>query len=108
MGGLDPFQTQGEDPLDAVVNVRLRAAETPRLCEEAEMTGLGVSGPMRSRAFSRPARTDQVMIRELRHLGRLIKRVHTTSGCAYSQETSVALAALKAVVARLNDDRQKG
>lgn len=105
-----PFQTQGDDPLDAKVDVRLTTAEKTRLREEADLAGLGVSGLMRRRAFGRPivAHADQVMIRELRRLGGLLKHVHTTSGGAYSQETAAALRALKAAIERLSDDRQKG
>ena len=105
-----PFHTQGDERLDAKVDVRLTAAEKDQLREEAEMAGLGVSGLMRRRAFGRPvvARADQVMIRELRRLGGLLKHVHTTSRGAYSRETAAALAALKTAIERLSDDRQKG
>jgi len=36
-----PFETQGPEPLDAVINVRLTAAEKARLKEDADLAGSG-------------------------------------------------------------------
>lgn len=52
-----------------------------------------MSALVRARYFGRPvvAHADQVMIKELRRLGGLLKKVHTDSDGAYAAETSAAL-----------------
>jgi hypothetical protein len=87
------FQKIGDDELDAVVNVRLTSEEKERLRDDADMAALSMSALVRSRYFGRPvvAHADQVMIKELRRLGGLLKKVHTDSDGAYAAETSAAL-----------------
>ncbi|HOE40052.1 MAG TPA: MobB mobilization protein [Rhodoferax sp.] len=87
------FQKIGDDELDAVVNVRLTSEEKERLRDDADMAALSMSALVRARYFGRPvvAHADQVMIKELRRLGGLLKKVHTDSDGAYSAETSAAL-----------------
>ncbi len=87
------FQKIGDDELDAVVNVRLTSEEKERLRDDADMAALSMSALVRARYFGRPvvAHADQVMIKELRRLGGLLKKVHTDSDGAYAAETSAAL-----------------
>lgn len=87
------FQKIGDDELDAVVNVRLTSEEKERLRDDADMAALSMSALIRARYFGRPvvAHADQVMIKELRRLGGLLKKVHTDSDGAYAAETSAAL-----------------
>lgn len=87
------FEKIGEDGLDAKLGIRLLPEEKLRIAEEAELAGMSMSALVRARYFGRPiiANTDQVMIRELRRLGGLLKKVHVDSDGAYSAETSAAL-----------------
>lgn len=102
-----PFEVRGAESLDAVVNVRLTAAEKARLKEDADLAGLSVSELVRRRYFGRPviAHADVVTIKELRRLGGLLKLVHTESGGAYSAETAAALAALRNRIEAMSNDR---
>ena len=88
-----PFQKIGDDGLDAVVNVRLTTEEKERLRDDADMAAMSMSALIRARYFGRPvvAHADQVMIKELRRLGGLLKHIHNETGGAYSAETSAAL-----------------
>jgi hypothetical protein len=102
-----PFETQGPEPLDAVINVRLTAAEKARLKEDADLAGVSMSELVRRRYFGRPivANSDAVMIKELRRIGGLVKHIHNESAGIYSKETSGVLVALKAYIERLSHDR---
>jgi hypothetical protein len=106
-GDMMPFETQGPEPLDAVINVRLTAAEKARLKEDADLAGLSMSELVRRRYFGRPiiANADAVMLKELRRIGGLLKHIHNESGGVYSKETAGALVALKDYFRKLNDDR---
>ena len=88
-----PFEKIGDEALDEKIAVRLTTAEKQRLAVDAEIAGLSMSALVRARYFGRPiiTNTDQVMIRELRRLGGLLKNVHVESDGAYSAETSAAL-----------------
>ena len=105
-----PFETLGLEPLDAVINVRLTAAEKARLKEDADLAGLSMSELVRRRYFGRPiiASANAVMLKELRRLGGLLKHVHNESNGVYSRDTAGALVALKAYIEKLSHDRQEG
>lgn len=102
-----PFETQGLEPLDAVINVRLTATEKTKLKEDADLAGLSLSELVRRRYFGKPilANADAVMLKELRRLGGLLKHVHNESQGVYSKETAGALVALKAYLEQLSRDR---
>jgi hypothetical protein len=102
-----PFEVQGSEPLDAVINVRLTVTEKARLKEDADLAGLSMSELVRRRYFGRPiiANADIVMIKELRRLGGLLKHIHNESGGVYSKDTAGALADLKAYIGKLSRDR---
>ena len=102
-----PFQTQGLEPLDAVINVRLTAAEKAKLKEDADLAGLGMSELVRRRYFGMPiiANADAVMLKELRRIGGLLKHIHNDSGGVYSKDTAGALVALKDYMEKLSRDR---
>lgn len=102
-----PFETQGLEPLDAVINVRLTATEKAKLKEDADLAGLSLSELVRRRYFGKPilANADAVMLKELRRLGGLLKHVHNESQGVYSKETAGALVALKAYLEQLSRDR---
>lgn len=104
------FETQGPAKLDAVVNVRVTAAEKSDLKDTADLAGLSVSEYIRRRALGRSvlAQADAVTIKELRRLGGLVKHTHTTSGGAYSQETAAALVALRGYIEQLAQGRADG
>lgn len=102
-----PFETQGLEPLDAVINVRLTATEKAKLKEDADLAGLSLSELVRRRYFGKPilATADAVMLKELRRLGGLLKHVHNDSQGVYSKETAGALMVLKAYLEQLSRDR---
>jgi len=98
-----PFRRKGIANLAARIDVRVAHVEKDELRGIARAAGLGISDLVRLRALGRPvvSRTDATTIRELRRLGGLLKKVHVDSGGAYSQQTSAALRALQAAIARL-------
>lgn len=99
-----PFPQLGDEPLDAIVNVRLTTEEKERLKDDADMAALSMSALIRARYFGRPvvAHADQVLIKELRRLGGLLKKVHTDSDGAYSAETSAALTLLSDAIRKVS------
>jgi len=101
------FETLGNEPLDAMLRLRLTAREKERLREDADLAGLSMSELVRRRYFGRPiiANADAVMIKELRRLGGLVKLVHNESSGVNSKETAEALVALKTYIERLSDGR---
>lgn len=98
------FQTKGISGLDAVINVRLTTAEKVRLQDDADMAGISMSELVRARYFGRPviANADQVMVKELRRIGGLLKHVHVESNGAYNQATADALAQVKRYIETLS------
>ena len=98
------FQTQGIEPLDAVINVRLTSAEKAKLKEDADLAGLSMSELVRRRYFGRPiiANADAIMLKELRRLGGLLKHIHNQSAGAYSQATASAIADLRVYIQKLS------
>ncbi len=102
-----PFEPQGLDPLDAVINVRLTQAEKARLREDADLAGLSLSELVRRRYFGRPivASADAVMLKELRRMGGLLKHLHNENGGVYRQETADALRATTTYIEKLSGDR---
>ena len=98
------FQTQGIEPLDAVINVRLTSAEKAKLKEDADLAGLSMSELVRRRYFGRPiiANADAIMLKELRRLGGLLKHIHNQSAGAYSQATASAIAELRVYIQKLS------
>ena len=97
------MQAPQRDTLDAVINVRLTAAEKARLKEDADLAGVSVSELVRRRYFGRPivAHADAVMLKEMRRLGGLLKHIHNESGGVYSKETAAALAAIRVYIEKL-------
>ena len=67
-------QRIGTENPDAIVNVRLTAAEKAKLREDAELASLSVSEFVRRWSLGRPvlAKVDAAVIRELRRLERLV------------------------------------
>lgn len=87
------YAVKGHEPLNAFVNVRVTSTEKATLADDADMAGMSVSALIRARYFGRPivANADQVMIKELRRLGGLLKSIHLESNGAYSAETALML-----------------
>jgi uncharacterized protein (DUF1778 family) len=102
-----PYTQIGEDPLDAVINVRLTANEKNQIRESAGIAGLSMSEFIRRRALGRAvvAHADTIVIQELRRLGGLVKLIHTESHGAYSAETARILKELKKYIERLSYGR---
>lgn len=100
------FETKGIEPLDAVINVRLTSAEKARLKEDADLAGLSMSELVRRRYFGKPiiANADQVMLRELRRLGGLLKHIHVESSGAYSEATASAIRDVQSYIKKLAED----
>lgn len=102
-----PAKRLQDEPLAAVVNVRISAGEKAELKEDAATAGLSLSRYARRRLFGRrvTAQADEVVLRELRRLGGLVKHTHNSSDGAYNRETSEALQALRQYIDRLANDR---
>lgn len=104
-----PFVTSGPEPLDAVANVRLTSSEKTRLKDNAEIAALSLSALMRRWCLGKQviAKSDAVMIRELRRLGGLVKNIHNESDRAYSHQTAELLVLVKSYIERLSGDSEK-
>jgi hypothetical protein len=98
-----PFRKKGPAGLTERLDVRIGAVEKEQLGAIARAAGLGVAELVRMRALGRPvvSRTDATTIRELRRLGGLLKKIHTDSAGAYSQQTAAVLGALRAAIEKL-------
>lgn len=98
------FQLKGNEPLDARLNVRLPTSELNIIRDDADLAGLSMSELVRARYFGRPivANADQLMIKELRRIGGLLKSVHIESGGAYSKQTADALSDLGGYINKLS------
>ena len=102
-----PFETKGVQALDGMLNLRLTSEEKARLLEDAGFAGLSMSELVRRRYFGRPliADADAVMIRELRRIGRLLQQGHAESKGAHGEQTTAALAEVRACIQKLSHDR---
>jgi hypothetical protein len=100
------FQTMGHEALTAMLRLRLTKSEKERLREDADFAGLSMSELVRRRYFGRPiiANADEIMIKELRRLGGLLKHVHNESGGVYNKETAEAIVALRLYIEDLSRD----
>ncbi len=102
-----PFTRTKSEPLNARCNVRLTASEKAELCEAAALANMSLSEYMRRRALGVTviARTDVLVMNELRRLGGLLKKVHVDSDGAYSHTTAVALRNLSSYMETIARDR---
>ena len=98
------FQRKGLQELDARLNLRLPQAERDTIERNADMAGISMSEMVRSRYFGRKivAHADQIMIRELRRTGGLLKSVHVESSGAYSKETAALLSQLGRLIDKIS------
>lgn len=98
------FQVKGKESLDARLNVRLPAGELARIKDDAEMSNMSMSEIVRCRYFGKPviAKHDELMIKELRRVGGLLKLVHTESNGSYSKETAAALSQVSNLIKELS------
>ena len=96
-------QRPGPGALSARLQCRLTAPEKAHICEQAHAAGMTLSTYTRHRLLGHRviANADQASIRELRRLGGLLKKVHTDSGGAYSEDTARMLGRIKAAIERL-------
>lgn len=98
------FQRKGMQELDARLNLRLPQAERDSIEHDADLAGVSMSEMVRSRYFGRKivAHADEVMIRELRRTGGLLKSVHLESSGAYSKETAALLNQLGGLIDKIS------
>ena len=96
-------QRPGPGTLSARLQCRLTAQEKAHIREQADIAGMTLSTYARRRLLGHRviANADQASIRHLRRLGGLLKKVHTDSGGAYSEETARMLERIKAAIERL-------
>jgi hypothetical protein len=99
-----PFEQNGLLPLDASMTLRLTSVEKQRIADEADFAGISMSELVRRRYFGRPiiASSDEVMIKELRRIGGLLKHIHNESQGAYSARTASMLGELSAYITQLS------
>ena len=97
------YQQTGDEPLLHSMRLRVSESERRHITGQAAAADLTVSEYLRRCAAGRVimSRTDDVVIRELRRIGGLMKHVHTESRGAYSEDTAAALRAVRDAVARV-------
>lgn len=94
------------EKLDARVNLRVTAAEKELLKEDAELTGLSVSELVRRQYFRMQikAKTDLLMINELRRIGGLLKHTLNVSQGQHPEQTLQAIQEVRMAVQRIAKD----
>jgi hypothetical protein len=102
-GEIMGFEKHADETLDEKIAVRLTREEKGKLAEDAYLAGLSMSALVRARYFGRPiiANTDQIMVRELRRIGGLLKHIHNESNGIYSKETAQILTELNAFISSI-------
>ncbi len=102
-----PFETQGDEPLDSILNVRLTSAEKAKLKEDAAFAALSMSELVRRRYFGRPivADSDAVLLRELARIGDVLRRMQSGDSEVRAEEAADALRSLKHCFRKISDDR---
>lgn len=89
-----------DENLTAALRLRLTESEKEMLSEEAEYAGLSMSELVRRRFFGKKivAKADDILIKELRRQGGLLKHINLESKGAYSKEVSVAIASITQLI----------
>lgn len=97
-----PFE-KGTDNRTARILLRVTDAEKSAIGARAAEAGRSVSDYLRARALGQRVHSiaDQQTINELRRLGGLLKKVHTDSRGAYSEDTAEALRAVVVAIKRI-------
>jgi hypothetical protein len=92
---------------DARLNVRLSHDELASVKHAAIASGMTVSAYSRRRILGHmvTSKADDMMIRELRRLGGLLKHVHNESNGAYSSETADALGDIRKAIGGFSRDQ---
>lgn len=98
------FKKKATDGLDAFINLRVLPEEKVQLQFEADLASMSVSELVRARMRGEPivAKADEVVIKELRRLGGLLKLVHNESNGAHSVATAEAIKRLSEYVTKLS------
>jgi hypothetical protein len=98
------FKKKDADGLDAIINVRTLPAEKEQLQFEADLASMSLSALVRARITGKPiiAKADEMVIKELRRLGGLLKMVHNETNGAHSVATAEAIKRLSEYVTRLS------
>lgn len=97
---MSKYEQKGVEPLDSVVRTRVTATDRAHIARQAEAACLTTSEYIRRCATERVilSRTDDVMIRELRRIGGLLKHIHVESAGAYSESTAAGLESIRAAI----------
>jgi hypothetical protein len=92
---------------DARLNVRLSHDELLSVKHAATASGMTVSAYSRRRILGHvvTSKADDMMIRELRRLGGLLKHVHNESDGAYSVETAEAIGDIRIAIGGFSRDQ---
>lgn len=100
-----PFEVQGDEPLDQVVNVRLSAREKALLQMDAQMAGLTMSTLVRRRYLGHrvESKSDLKVIGELRRLGGLLKKDYLDAQFRFAPEVIAASRAISLYMDSLSD-----
>lgn len=98
------FEKKGVNGMGARLNLRLPQSEKDSIEHDADLAGISMSEMVRARYFGRKivAHADEIMIRELRRTGGLLKSVHLESKGAYSKETATLLNQLGNLIDKLS------
>jgi hypothetical protein len=91
------------------VTVRFSEEERRKLREQAEASGLTVSGEIRRRVLGRrsASQADLSVLTELRRLGAFLKRVHLETRASYSERMADAIRAVGSCVRELEQSHNE-
>lgn len=98
------FQVAGDEPLEAVVNVRLSLREKEILKEDSEVSGISMSELIRRRYLGKPIKpkTTLAMIRAVKQNTGMLKQLYLKG--ADSKETSEGVQANIRYITKLTND----
>ncbi|MBZ2491681.1 mobilization protein MobB [Xanthomonas perforans] len=94
---------KGTDNRTERILLRVTPGEKAAIAERAQQSGRSVSDYLRARGAGQRVHSiaDQQTINELRRLGGLLKKVHTDSLGAFSEDTAEALRAIIGAIKRI-------
>jgi hypothetical protein len=87
--------------------IRFTPEESEEIVKNANISGLAFATYLRKRILGKhiTAKTDLLLVHELRRIGGLLKNIHNESHGAYSEKTGEILDMLNLFVKKISDER---
>jgi hypothetical protein len=87
----------------SVIHFRLTIEDYEKLKNDADLASISVSELVRRRYYGIPiiSKTDQIVIKELRRIGGLIKYIYVDSGRQYKNEVSMVMKEIEIYIKQL-------